>query len=307
MKLSVIVPVYNAEKYLRRCADSILNQTYTDLELIMINDSSPDGSLAIMEEYAHRYPERVQIKTVPNHRQGAARNVGMELARGEYFGFVDSDDWIEPDMYQKLMEAALEADADVAICDIRSRFEETGETEVDGAYDNNRLAVGSACNKVFRRSAVGDIRFPADLWYEDFAFSARVLLSGASTVYVREALYDYRIGHVSTMHNSDASRNLDIVAILRLLEPHVTNRDDFEYLVINQVLIEAMNRVEASGADNRTAVLRQLRGYVRGVIPNLRRCKSFRSENRNRRIIMTMNYYGQTALSRLLLRAKAAL
>ena len=102
-KVSVIVPVYNAEKYLQECVDSILRQTLTDLELILVDDGSTDSSPAICDRYAEQ-DARVQVIHKPNGRAASARNAGLRAASGEYVAFVDSDDWISPEMYEKMLE-----------------------------------------------------------------------------------------------------------------------------------------------------------------------------------------------------------
>ena len=121
IKVSVIVPVYNAEKYLRACVDSILAQTVTELECILVDDGSTDASPTICDEYAAR-DSRVKVIHKPNGRASSARNAGIRAARGEYIAFVDSDDWIAPDMYEKMLEPG----ADVCLCDY-VRFSEEVE------------------------------------------------------------------------------------------------------------------------------------------------------------------------------------
>lgn len=114
IKVSVIVPIYNAEKYLIQCLDSVMNQTLKDIEIILINDGSTDGSAEICQRYLS--DDRVTYYYKENEGLAAARQDGMERAHGEYIGFVDSDDWIEPDMYEKMYAAAKSCDADVAFC-----------------------------------------------------------------------------------------------------------------------------------------------------------------------------------------------
>ena len=105
IKVSIIVPVYNVEKYLKRCLDSITNQTLKELEIICINDGSTDNSLKILKQYAHK-DKRISIINKQNEGLSVARNTGMEAASGEYIGFVDSDDWIDLDFYKKLYTTA---------------------------------------------------------------------------------------------------------------------------------------------------------------------------------------------------------
>ena len=115
MKLSVIIPVYNVEKYLAACVDSLLNQTMRDLEILLVDDGSTDSSGAIADRYAAAQPDRVRVLHVDNGGQGRARNFALPLARGEYLGFVDSDDWVLPEMYEKLCRRADESGADIAL------------------------------------------------------------------------------------------------------------------------------------------------------------------------------------------------
>lgn len=118
-KISIIVPVYKAEPYLKKCIDSILNQTFKDFELILVDDGSPDRCGEICDEYALK-DSRIKIIHKENGGQSSARNVGLDIAQGEYIGFVDSDDWIEPDMYKKLFKVLKNDNVDMAICNINS-------------------------------------------------------------------------------------------------------------------------------------------------------------------------------------------
>ena len=127
-KVSVIVPVYNAEKYLRECVDSILGQTLSDIELILVDDGSTDSSPAICDRYAEQ-DARVQVIHKPNGRAASARNAGLRAASGDYVAFVDSDDWVSPKMYEKMLDTG----ADVTLCDY-VRFQ--GKTETPFTQPN---------------------------------------------------------------------------------------------------------------------------------------------------------------------------
>ena len=115
MKISVIVPVYNTENYLRECLDSILNQTLQDTELFLVDDGSTDGSADIIREYAEKHPEKIQAFFKENGGQGSARNVAMQYATGEFLSFIDSDDWIDPEMYEEMVKKAEEDGADIPV------------------------------------------------------------------------------------------------------------------------------------------------------------------------------------------------
>ena len=116
-KVSVIVPVYNVEKYLSDCLDSLIKQTLKDIEIICVDDGSTDNSHKILLEYA-RKDDRILVLQQENSKQGTARNKGLEIAKGEYIGFVDSDDWVDEDFYEKLYIAAIEKDSDIATSSI---------------------------------------------------------------------------------------------------------------------------------------------------------------------------------------------
>ena len=114
-KISVIVPVYKVEPYLRKCLDSIINQTYRNLQIILVDDGSPDNCGAICDEYASK-DSRIEVIHQENGGVSAARNAGLKLAAGDYIGWVDSDDWIEPDMYAYMLENMQKYEADIAVC-----------------------------------------------------------------------------------------------------------------------------------------------------------------------------------------------
>ena len=122
-KISIIVPVYNVEEYIHRCIDSILAQTFTDFELILVNDGSHDQCGKICDEYAEN-DSRIKVIHKKNGGLSDARNAGLEIAQGEYIGFVDSDDYIEHDMYEKLIEACKEYNSKLAMC---GRYKVLGE------------------------------------------------------------------------------------------------------------------------------------------------------------------------------------
>jgi glycosyltransferase involved in cell wall biosynthesis len=125
-KISVVIPVYNVEKYLQRCVESILNQTFQDFEIILVNDGSKDHSGAICDEYAKK-DNRIKVIHKKNARVSAARNDGIKMAKGKYISFIDSDDWIEPDMYQNMIQKAEELYLDIIMCDYKKKSKDYEE------------------------------------------------------------------------------------------------------------------------------------------------------------------------------------
>lgn len=186
--ISVIVPVYKVEPYLRRCLDSICNQSYRNLEIICVNDGSPDNSLAILEEYAAR-DSRITIINQENQGLGAARNTGIDAAHGEWVSGVDSDDWIEPDLYVKAV-ACMKEDIDI-ICygafvdgEVNSQkaadmqkdydIDSAGETVMETFQQLQRVSV-NFWSKIYRCSLLKKYRLrqPAGKRYEDVTFFMR--------------------------------------------------------------------------------------------------------------------------------------
>ena len=241
-------------------------------------------------------------------RRRRARNRGIDIARGDYLGFVDSDDYVLPEMFETLCRTADAEGADIVDCEIEA-FYSDGRTERLRTWRDGKpiAAAGSACNKLFRRAFVGGTRFPEGLKYEDFGFSAKLLLRSEKTVHLPDALYRYRVGQPSTMHNANSRMNLDLLEVMEELREGmdpVKDRDDFEFLVLNHVLLDAIKRVAAQRGPERDACLRALRGYVQREIPRLESCAAYRSESRGRRTVMRLNYLGMHDLALKLLDLK---
>lgn len=296
MKLSIIVPVYKVEEYLGECVDSLLSQTIDDYEIILVDDGSPDNSGKIADEYAAVNPDMIRVLHIDNGGQGRARNFALDIAKGDFVGFVDSDDWVTHDMYEKMYTRAAETGADVVVCDFMERFADGRKSVLPASLQDNWLgSAGSSCNKIFRRSLIGELRFPVGLWYEDFYFSAVMLLRSKHTEFIAEPLYIYRRGQESTMHNNNAAKNLDMLTIMDMLEKEMLPagyKDDFEFFLVNHVLLDSISRLAKQDAPERKEVIGKLRQYVQAKIPKLSGCGSYKKESRKRRLIMWMNYHG---------------
>ncbi|MGN1420914.1 MAG: glycosyltransferase family 2 protein [Eubacterium sp.] len=223
--ISIIVPVYNAEKYLDRCVESIVNQTYKNLEIILVDDGSPDNCPAMCDEWAKKDS---RIKAVHKENGGAAssRNAGLDIATGEYVGFVDSDDYIDLDMYEIMLNQIVENEADAARCGVvrelgNGKTEEWGTGNHDViAVDNKQLladigeAVGilpvSQCNKLFKRSCISDIRFDTSFKFaEDTLFNFMVAKNIQKMVYNDVDRYHYVDNELSVTSNDISENNFD--------------------------------------------------------------------------------------------------
>ena len=309
MSLSIIVPVYNSAGYLEQCVNSLLAQPIDNYEIILVNDGSVDQSLSVMQRFLDRYPEKIEIIDTENGGQGRARNLALDVAQGDYIGFADSDDWVADDMFARLLSLAEAENADIAVCDSWRVTGENKTYEPARRQDNDLSAAGSVWNKIFRRKLVGDIRFPEGIWYEDFAFSAKLLFLSQKTVFLSEPLYYYRASHPSTMRNQNALKNLDILTVMDDVAAFAgkDRKEDMEFYIINHILLDAIRRVSQQDSLDKKKVIQTFRSYVKEHIPDLNSCKAYQAESRNRRIIMSLNYHGKENLSRLILRAKSSL
>ena len=213
-KISVIVPVYNVEKYLPRCIESILNQTYKDFELILVDDGSLDNSGKICDYYANK-DSRVKVIHKKNEGPSLARNVGLDIAKGDFVSFVDSDDWIEETTYEQLMDIILATHADI----VRFSWETTdGENIIEKSYTNERYSQISTGRDVakklllcevesqvwkafYQRKCWINLRFPVGRCLcEDLAVVYRAFEKAEIVAYVDKPFYKYRVNPNSITH-----------------------------------------------------------------------------------------------------------
>lgn len=216
--VSVIVAVYNIEEYLPRCVDSILAQTYRNLEIILVDDGSKDQSGSICDSYAEK-DRRIKVIHKKNGGLSDARNAGMDAASGEYIGFVDGDDWIEPDMYRAMYFACEKEKAQAAVC----RYKQiTKSGIIDGSAGNSvslsrdealeiyvcgderYLIYNSVWSKLFARDLVEGMRFPVGKNSEDIMFTTRAFCRMERLVYLDEAYYNYVLDREGSIMNEKA-------------------------------------------------------------------------------------------------------
>ena len=222
IKVSIIVPVYNVEKYLAQCLDSLINQTLKEIEIICINDGSKDNSTKILTAYAQK---DVRIKIINQTNQGisAARNNGISVATGEYIGFVDSDDWVDIDFYEKLYSAGKKYDSDIVAGDfyregkflksekLKYRKEELFTKPAEKVAKAFIPRYNYVWNKIYRREALLNLNFPFPIgkFYEDMFWIIRVINNLKSFVTVPKTYYHYRkvkgsiVNQKSVKHQQD--------------------------------------------------------------------------------------------------------
>ena len=222
-EISVIVPVYRVEKYLPACIDSILNQTFTDFELILVDDGSPDRCPEICDETAKR-DARVRVIHQANQGLSAARNAGIEAAHGAWLSFVDSDDFLAPDFLETLHDAAVRAGADCALCGVQLTDEagekigqplsmadgvRTGRSILETLCRAPEITYLVAWNKLYRRDVFQTLRYPVGMQNEDTYLAAELFDTVQTVICVSKPMYFYRQRADSIMHTAVTTRNLD--------------------------------------------------------------------------------------------------
>ncbi len=225
--ISVIVPVYNVEDYLEYCVHSILNQTLKDIEIILVDDGTPDNSGVICDKLAEE-DERIVVIHKENGGLSSARNAGLAVARGKYIGFVDSDDWIEPDMYEYLLNLITENNADIADCEmletsirdyvIDKECEQIEFLNRSGALDIFfRISKANinycVCDKLFKREIFEKVTFTEGIIFEDIDFNYRALVNIESIVVSNVKKYYYFKNPEGISRNSFREKDLDLLKV----------------------------------------------------------------------------------------------
>lgn len=218
--ISVIVPVYKVEKYLDECVASIVAQTHQNLEIILVDDGSPDQCPVMCERWAEK-DSRIRVIHTENSGVSSARNIGLASAKGAYIAFADSDDWLRPDMYEKLLAALEKTGADISACNVLldsegrqepahlRALEGTAEEIIAGFYRTSAYMV-SPWNKLYRCALWQDVRFPVGITCGEDAMAAfQVLTRANKIVQIGDALYIYRIRENSAMTTAFSHKRMD--------------------------------------------------------------------------------------------------
>lgn len=220
--VSVIIPVYNVAAYLPRCVESVLAQTLTSIEILLVDDGSTDGSAQLCDEYATR-DSRVHVLHQANGGLGSARNAGLDAATGEHLAFVDSDDYIAPDMMERLYSALLNNNADICICGFQRTDENglalgenshpscvlSGTEALEKLYSPAYQYFTIACNKLFKRDLFAAIRFPLGKLFEDGYAAFRYYYTSRTVVCLPECYYFYCLRGSSITNAPLSVKNLD--------------------------------------------------------------------------------------------------
>ncbi|MDR3273468.1 MAG: glycosyltransferase [Flavobacteriaceae bacterium] len=300
-KISVIVPVYNVEPYLRKCLDSLVNQTMKDIEIVLVNDGSTDNSQQIVDEYAESFSF---VKSIIKENGGLsdARNEGVQAAEGEYLAFVDSDDWISEDMMLEMYKLAKKHKAEIVFCNLQ-KVDENGQVfrqlpqlpqlpeKIVLKEDFTVFGEMScfACNKIFKRELFDEIEFPKGIHFEDIATIPRLFFKASTVAKTDRYFYQYfeRTGSITRNYTT---KGLDMFeAIARV-------KKDFEKSLYKNFIQDWKNFVILQGFYSFLAYYAYVKdGEVkRQMMSELRRL--LRSENITKKDILTWTRYDENYL-----------
>lgn len=241
--VSVVVPVYNVEKYVARCIESILSQSHEKMEVILVDDGSKDGSGRICDEYAKK-DKRVRVIHKQNGGLSDARNVGLEEARGEYVSFVDSDDWMGHDMIRHLFDVAVKYQADIVECGFKEVYRDymLVDYTCNGTTEQlDRIKAIAECmqwkrikpvawNKLYTRDVIGDIRYPVGKLHEDEFTTHKIIYNAKKIIFLDLALYNYDCTKEDSITAQFKEQNLDACEAMRQKIHFVLAHDDLKPL-----------------------------------------------------------------------------
>ena len=218
-KVSVIVPVYNVEKYIDKCLESLIFQTLDDIEIIIVNDGATDASKIAIQRYINRYPEKIIYVEKENGGLSDARNYGIPYATGEYIAFVDSDDYVEKNMYEKMYELAKKENSDMVECDFYWEYEKKLKYDKGITYKGKKEMLVNArvvaWNKLIKTSIIkeNNLEFPKGLRYEDIEFTYKLIPYINKVSFLKEPMVHY-IQRDNSISNNQNERNKEIFDVL---------------------------------------------------------------------------------------------
>ena len=304
VKLSIIVPVWNVYDYIDACLASLMNQTEKDIEIIVVNDGSPDNSQEIIDRYVKKYPKVIKSFIKENGGQGTARNLGIKHAKGKYLSFIDSDDFIDKDFAKKMVALAEKDNADVVVCDMIDLYKDK-EIYHDCTHFTSILkTTPSVCNKIFRKELFDEIEFKSKMWYEDLNVMLKLADRIKKVSVIHKGYYICNCRDTSTMNNNNSKKNKDIITAIEDAKEYLKDENDYNYIIFDHILIETINRVTLHKNKDKKQVIKELVEYCHTHIPNYKKYAFYQEIPRNRKIVAWLNYHHMSNLSRFIINLK---
>lgn len=302
MKVSIIVPVYNVEEYIDKCLKSLVNQTLDDIEIIVINDGSPDNSQKIIDKYVKKYPKKVKSYIKENGGQGSARNYGLKYASGEYIAYVDSDDYVEKDMYKDMYTLAKKENSDIVICgnSVVSMDSKIIKIEPSIIYNDKNLDIlfgkMAVWNKIYKKDLLlkNNIEFRSKVWYEDIDFTTKLLFDNVNISFIDKPFYDYLLRPGSTMNNSNINRNLELIQAFDEMINYFKKKniyeevyDKLEFLCLYHLYICGITRVINADTNfkEKKVIINKFIEYIDNNFKTFKSNKYIKYIDRNKKLV----------------------
>ena len=312
MKISVIVPAYNSEKYIEKCIDSLLNQTLKDIEIIVINDCSTDNTKKILEGYKKNNNNIKIIHNKSNKGIGYNRNIGIKKAQGEYISFIDSDDYIDEKMYEKMYNKAKLDKLDIVMCNFHRMLEKADGNVIEieakhqiPCFDNTTLEDNPSLllnvelapwNKIYRKDLIEDITFPENLKYEDAVFVIKSMVKAKKIGMIDEKLNYYLVRNTSETGVMD-KRVFDILTVMKIIVEELRSTDYYnaieeyaEAMTIRNVFRYTLQQKNQKDKKVATDFIDQAFEFLNNEYPNWRKNKIYKKRNVLKRIIESSKF-----------------
>lgn len=306
-KVSVIVPVYNTEKYLVRCLESLVNQTLNDIEIIVIEDKSPDNSSVILKEYEKKYKDKIKVfHNKTNKGIGYNRNFGMKKASGEYIGFVDSDDWVNETMFEKMYGKAKKEKLDLVLCNFHKMLEKEDESLEElladeiSAFKNTTLKKMpnllldvelAPWNKLYKKELLHGVSFPENLKYEDTVFVLKAMARAKKIGIVDEKLNYYLVRSKSETGVMD-KKVYDIFEVTNMMLEELRSHDYYndikeyvEAMTIRNLFRYTLQQKYQKDNKIRNDFINKAFGYLDKEFPNWKRNRIWKQRSFLKRMI----------------------
>lgn len=285
IKVSIIVPFYNVEKHIEKCLDSLVNQTLREIEIILVNDGSQDNSEKIAKEFQQRFPTKIKYYEKANGGLGEARNFGIQYAIGEYIAFLDSDDYVEPNMYEEMYKKAKEENSDMVECDFLWEYPNKIKNDIGEKYVNQKemllKARVVAWNKIIKKELYiehPEARFSVGLRYEDIEGFYKMLPYIEKVSFVKKTFIHY-VQRQNSISNSQNSKNEEIFKVLdNVIEYYIEKniyeefKTELEYTYTRYLLCSSLKRIsKIKDKKTRTELVEKTWQKLNKKFPNWRR------------------------------------
>ena len=308
IKVSIIVPVYNVEKYISRCLDSLVDQTLKEIEIIVVNDETPDNSEKIILEYTNKY-KNIKYYKKKNGGLSDARNYGIGYASGEYIAFVDSDDYVDLSMFEKMYKKAKTDNLDIVVCDSievyidKTILKRSNFNYSDSVIKNYIISPPMACIRLYKKNLFDKVRFTKDIYYEDLFLNPSLVNLTSKIGFLEEGLYYYVQRNDSIMKQSSYSTKLlDIFKVLKYNKDILYNNypNEIEYLYISHLLRTASLRF--LDYDNYKDLISKIKEEIKENFSNYNKNIYYKKSSVKLKIICFLAYHKRYKLLRLIKR-----